>query len=70
MSRAVTIESRRGQHHDGPPSLPGGAASALMSVSVKAGDLPPMWAAALVVGDYAVGLAVAGSQVVVERNVA
>ena len=50
--------------------LPGGAASALMSVSVTAGDLLPMWAAALVLGAYAVGLAVAGSRVVVERDVA
>ena len=50
--------------------LPGGAASALTSSSVKAGDLLPMWAAALVLGAYAVGLAVAGSRVVVERDVA
>jgi ABC-2 type transport system permease protein len=49
--------------------LPGGAASALMSASVRAGHLLPMWAAALVLGAYAVGFAVAGSRVVVERDV-
>ena len=50
--------------------LPGGAASALMSVSVKAGDFLPMWAAAVVLGAYAIGFTVAGSRVVVERDVA
>jgi len=50
--------------------LPAGAASALMSTSVKAGDLLPMWAAALVLGAYAVGFAVAGSRAVVARDVA
>lgn len=50
--------------------LPGGAATALTSSSVQAGDLLPMWAAALVLGAYAIGFAVAGSRVVVERDVA
>lgn len=50
--------------------LPGGAASALTSSSVKAGDLLPMWAAVLVLGAYAIGFTVAGSRVVVERDVA
>lgn len=50
--------------------LPGGAASALTSFSLEAGDLLPMWAAALVLGAYAIGFAVAGSRVVVERDVA
>ncbi len=50
--------------------LPGGAASALTSFSVGAGDLLPMWAAALVLAAYAVGFAVAGSRAVLERDVA
>lgn len=50
--------------------LPGGAASALTSFSVKSGDLLPMWAAVLVLAAYATGFAVAGSRVVVERDVA
>ena len=50
--------------------LPGGAASALTSSSVKAGELLPMWAAGLVLGAYAIGFSVAGSLTVVERDVA
>lgn len=50
--------------------LPGGAASALTSSSVKAGDLLPMWAGALVLGAYAIGFTVAGSRAVIERDVA
>lgn len=50
--------------------LPGGAASALTSYSVQAGDLLPMWAAALVLGAYAIGFAATSSRVVVERDIA
>ena len=50
--------------------LPGGAAAALSSTTVQAGDLLPMWAAALVLAAYAVAFAAAGARTVVRRDVA
>ncbi|MGI8684234.1 MAG: ABC transporter permease [Acidimicrobiales bacterium] len=50
--------------------LPGGAASALSSFSVEAGDLLPMWGAALVLVAYACAFAMAGSRVIARRDVA
>ena len=49
--------------------LPGGAASALSLTTVRAGDLLPMWAAALVLAGYAGGFAAAASRLVVRRDV-
>ncbi|CAN5600349.1 hypothetical protein BH20ACT2_BH20ACT2_21600 [soil metagenome] len=50
--------------------VPGGAASALTSATVKAGDLLPMWAAALVLAAYAGGFALVASRLVLRRDVA
>ncbi|HEX6597018.1 MAG TPA: ABC transporter permease [Acidimicrobiales bacterium] len=50
--------------------LPGGAASALSLATIRAGDLLPMWAAALVLAAYAAGLAMLANRLVVRRDVA
>ena len=49
--------------------LPGGAAAALSSTTVQAGDLLPMWAASLVLAAYAVAFAAAGTRIVARRDV-
>ncbi len=49
--------------------FPGGAAGALSSTTVRAGDLLPMWAAALVLGAYAAALAAAATRLVLRRDI-
>jgi hypothetical protein len=50
--------------------FPGGAAAALSSARVGAGDLLPMWGAALALAAYVAAFAAAGTHAVMRRDVA
>lgn len=49
--------------------FPGGAASAMSGVRSTGGDLLPVWAAALLFAAYGIAFAVAGTRLVVRRDV-